>query len=675
MTDKVTRVSVKSVNQVEGITVKHDASVYYSELSEKWAHGDGLIENIDYSSKHYAGVSKQHAENAQATLNQATEVISDATDVAVVTLNETTTAGVNAIDSAVVIGRNNINAVGKEYTTEMGIIYNNTETVAQEAKDTLENTLNKSQITNCILEVPQRLNVTVADGTITLKAGSVVIVPYGTTDRSSEFSVGSSFINSNFEVFDTSYSNKRFFVFAKTKKDLSYKYTGANTIGLFKANITTASGTGEVNINNVSGNSASITAYMIWYDTVNNYVKRSTDGVTWSNDVFSLPCAEMTMVKDVGVNSARSFNGFGYIGRHMWFDKGIKCLFGIKRNQDGTIENQEHVTKFHIWETHTWTEGRLVCINSHGTQTDIMPSRLLKGLKSEMPSEIRENALHIYICTDTLEVFYTNTKVANWKLEAQIVPIVEYGAVSPSDGTTLTYFKPYQAFRAVDYNEFGNLRETVDTLNDTKVPKTGDTTITGQVTLTRSNNPAMLRLRNNTLALSDIPTSNAAFYGYIYFTDKNGQVATAVESFKDTSGNNIVQLFPRKPDNSGWGYALQVGVTKDNVPFLKYANSEVRFVKTTYQNGTSGYRVWSDGYGEQWGEITATKNTNTTVTFLKTFKDTNYNVQVTAIYSSADDFIFTALNKTTTTMQIHSSVNAEPQVGWRACGYLASGQY
>ena len=42
------------------------------------------------------------------------------------------------------------------------------------------NTLRETQITNCIKEIPQRIKYTLEDGTLTIKAGSVVIVPYGT---------------------------------------------------------------------------------------------------------------------------------------------------------------------------------------------------------------------------------------------------------------------------------------------------------------------------------------------------------------------------------------------------------------------------------------------------------------------------------------------------------------
>lgn len=41
------------------------------------------------------------------------------------------------------------------------------------------NTLNTSQITNCITEIPQDIKLELVDGTLTLKAGSKVYIPNG----------------------------------------------------------------------------------------------------------------------------------------------------------------------------------------------------------------------------------------------------------------------------------------------------------------------------------------------------------------------------------------------------------------------------------------------------------------------------------------------------------------
>ena len=557
--------------------------------------------------------------------------------------------------------------------------------------------LKTNQITNCLTEVPQKIKLELNNGTITLKAGSVVIVPYGTTDRSSEFSVGANFINSNFEVFDTSYNDNRFFVFAKTKKDLSYKYTGANTIGLFKANITTASGTGEVN--NVSGDSASIAAYMTWYDTVNNYVKRSTDGVTWSSDLFSLPCAEITMVKDVGVNSARSFNGMGYIGRTLWLDKGVKVLVGTDRNADGTINNTEITTKLLIKTSHAYTEDRLLFYKKSGTLEDLRPDTYLTGLKKDMPTTVSGTVLYNYFCTDTLETYWTaDSTTTNWQQAEYKTPIAVYGAISEADGKTITFLNPYQAFRAVDYNEFSNLRETVDTLNDTvdtKVSKSGDT-MTGN-----------LRIETNSGGVQVQGTGYKGIYTYstdIDYTavnqtnlqasvmssyDKNNKCFAFNQHFIDNAGRVRNELRASRVIN-GTAYQAYLAfcVSTTGVPEIFINGHTLRaYLISTYTSGASGYNIWSNGYCEQWGVTTGgTDKTGAMITLLKTYKDTNYclvasvNANIETLANAAP-LVANCFNKTTSSFNVSTvyggngyNYRAYP-FSWYACGYLASGQY
>ena len=93
-------------------------------------------------------------------------------------------------------------------------------------------------------------------------------------------------------------------------------------------------------------------------------------------------------------------------------------------------------------------------------------------------------------------------------------------------------------------------------------------------------------------------------------------------------------------------------------------------ITETYVNGTSGYRLYSDHYIEQWGRNT---KDNTTVTLLKAFKDTNYQIQIALDYGSGPDVSWKELtnsltgnNRTTTTFQCGTR-NGD----WVAKGYIA----
>ena len=91
----------------------------------------------------------------------------------------------------------------------------------------------------------------------------------------------------------------------------------------------------------------------------------------------------------------------------------------------------------------------------------------------------------------------------------------------------------------------------------------------------------------------------------------------------------------------------------------------------TYQNGTSWYRVYSDGWCEQGGlfPVTSSWNTNT-ITFLKPFRDNNYNI----LYSNGfrnQSSIYGIASKSPTqaTITIYNG-SSDGQGGWQASGYI-----
>lgn len=65
-----------------------------------------------------------------------------------------------------------------------------------------------------------------------------------------------------------------------------------------------------------------------------------------------------------------------------------------------------------------------------------------------------------------------------------------------------------------------------------------------------------------------------------------------------------------------------------DLSFNSLSDKPKAYITETWMNGTSGYRVWSDGFTEQWGKSHLSgEDTYHTITFPKAFKNTNYNVQ------------------------------------------------
>ena len=113
---------------------------------------------------------------------------------------------------------------------------------------------------------------------------------------------------------------------------------------------------------------------------------------------------------------------------------------------------------------------------------------------------------------------------------------------------------------------------------------------------------------------------------------------------------------------------------RPNLPFRAVDYNE--FVNTpriteTYVNGTSWYRVYSDGWIEQGGQIDCAKNASVTVTFLKAYTNTNYNVTGMSHFFNADKYDVgpTLTDRTTTTMNLGNMWDSTVTFQWRTAGY------
>lgn len=105
---------------------------------------------------------------------------------------------------------------------------------------------------------------------------------------------------------------------------------------------------------------------------------------------------------------------------------------------------------------------------------------------------------------------------------------------------------------------------------------------------------------------------------------------------------------------------------------LDGSNAQFAHITETYVNGTSGYRIWSDGFKEQWGRIGVDKSQATgTVTFLKAFSNANYNLSWSVFTNltrvGEENWKCTAHTATTCTFMNNSAAYAT--YVWRACGY------
>lgn len=335
----------------------------------------------------------------------------------------------------------------------------------------IDSKLGENLITNCLKEVPQRIKCTLENGTLTIKAGSVVIVPYRTEDKTADLPKGATFINENFKVYDTQFSDGKFFVWAELQKDCPNSWKGGN--GTYFDFLKTAldkdadfAQSREID-NCFSGSIAPTNKeYMFWFDTQNNIIKRSENsGATWiDNEGITLPCC-ISIKNTTGTTSIDEvFNGMGYVGFTIWADKGGKGLVSIDRNEaDGTLINKEVVIdKLNIITLGDYTEpaATLAYLSEKlwDNQLDYVPNNIIYEQNAK-PS-IASN----YRWYDTINgKWYINDTGAT---VSKYSPWLKLADMSYANGK-ITSFAPKLPFRAADENDIdGRLKMVNNRLLD-----------------------------------------------------------------------------------------------------------------------------------------------------------------------------------------------------------------
>lgn len=277
---------------------------------------------------------------------------------------------------------------------------------AEQAKTVTDGTLNESILTNCLTEIPQDIKLELADGTLTLKAGSKVYVPNG---------VG------KFDV-------------VTIQKDVGGKRTSTGQEFLLSDKNGGIAFWGRL----YSGDSKPVASgSYVWYDTANNVIKATTDGgASWLSEKFSLPLGIYT-ANGTGVTSIdQVFNGFGYIGNNTFILPGVKCKRTNGFNTDGSLSSIETtITKVTIPGFDTEVGRPLYFINDDNSAI----SNFVSG-----NCYVYDKSINNFITQSTKEV--RNICFA-------------YSVTKDSTGR-ITSLTPNTAFHAVDYSEFTSALET-----------------------------------------------------------------------------------------------------------------------------------------------------------------------------------------------------------------------
>ena len=139
-------------------------------------------------------------------------------------------------------------------------------------------------------------------------------------------------------------------------------------------------------------------------------------------------------------------------------------------------------------------------------------------------------------------------------------------------------------------------------------------------------------------------------------------VASAISDKADTNLSNLTSTGESHFDSTY--VKLKSGVTQENT----------NFVVETYINGTSWYRIWSDGWCEQGGHIVVENGGQTqSVIFLKTFANDNYALTFAPFASGSNvaEANFRCSASSASGCTFYNNAATVVTYRWVACGYLA----
>lgn len=423
---------------------------------------------------------------------------------------------------------------------------------------------NLNNITNCLLEVPQRIKLELNDGVLTLKAGSQVIVPNG------------------FEADGTTPK----FDYVDVESDLNLA-NGTSTEEVFFIVTITASAILRYTKSAVFSGSVAPTVstqYACWYDIANNVLKTTSNtGATWEQMNWGLPIGVGTTTSTSVTSIDQVFNGFGYIGSTVWVDKGVKGLIPNGRNADGSLKNIETIT------------------NQIYTLTDTVTRTNMKGML--YPHQISNTSQKVIITDDN--ILY----IGDFPHTALV-----FASFGRNEGV-ISNFNPKLPFRITDnavskYGDTMTEGAMLTFLNQSAHSYIGISALNKYADVTQSK-PAV----QEDYMYINCFDKNDKMTGEIFTKHMtNGAVCTCVRGYGHSTGKQVMSELQAVVDVNGTAYAT--------APPSYEKNSIV--TTTGIKKATSGYLKLGNGIIFQWGTFKATVEGTSTITFPTPFSNANY---------------------------------------------------
>lgn len=495
---------------------------------------------------------------------------------------------IKTINGVSVLGEGNIE-VGEGGTITVNQTYDPTSSYAQSGTavaDALANSMEavsqNGTISNCILEIPQNIKLTLENNVLTLKAGSILV-------RGGDTYVTTTTTQDESYTIPSTQAQGRYFSFAE-------KNTGAlqglRTIVKITSGTTAQRPEWSLSI-----------AHSIYFDVDTKTFYYAT-GTQWIEWVVAYPLCVIDVDSSGVASFAKDshgndmiFNGIGFIGHHAFIYPDVRKLI-CKGKTNGKLNSYNELVN-----------GLYIVDLGQGVGTRALISRNGNSYYTNPYWEVDKYSdlvaqTGIQYCREKNYCYSYNNGIFN-ELSRLALIYITY------NGTTVTQFdirQPYEGARDLLTDE---LEDRVETLETTTPTLSGNNTFTGSNTFGNNTYTSSIvtETYKNKVAEKGVnaPTDNVYLCHYRY-TDKNDNVL-AHQFFYIPIGTTDVKYILRLTDNTSAG-----ATAYEDVISAKYgangAEIEIKANKGTFPS------LFTSMTGYDASKTQTLKNVNGTLTWV-----------------------------------------------------------
>ena len=647
-------INVSSSGNSASIKATPDTALYYSEKSREWAISDRIVDGVDYSSKYYAQQSGVNAQKVVESENNVKEIYNTLLEESSSISGEIREAGNETLTNIETVKNEAIDSINSSKTT----ILNDIEFVADGEKKEIEDLIDTGK---------DELKEAIGDVKIltTLEIGDIGIAPLGIDETKGKrrYLNGQLIIQEQYVQFTDKVKSAVALYPSLACTESEWQTTATMTVG------------GQVGKFVVDDNSRTIRLPKIIMpiqgltdlSKLGEIVEAGLPNITGSyNDI------SYSSYSGKGAFKRDSFNGNGHLGSGTDTGQGNWSFNASRSNpiygNSNTVQQEQIQYPYFIQvATGAETEDNIINeieLNNPFSLLDYKYSEYELNNLSWLHSNGQYNSKAVYPAVyELLLKIYNGTETkagVSVKLSTETFTDYDFVLNTAEETFRLPIKVKLASGKAVVGNGMSLGLQAGEYTSGVLATKIN----LGIEGFAINNGSSTLGTDSGTIINS---ASNKSMY------DQTTPRWTTLGVVLDAEKSGI------ETSDSGLYLYFYVGETVQNANLINAGRIEEKIaglitVVETYQNGTSWYRVYSDGWCEQGGLRGAGATGSVeTITLLKQYKDTNYIALKTfsIIEAVAAYYRYICIfNKTVSNFQTGNTSGIQSW-SWYACGYIA----